>query len=173
MPGRALLCAALIGLSLLATIACKSTKSGGGAELVPTLVGTPLPTASPIPPTPVVCSPPEPLTLPPNFPPELTVAIPPDMTVYSIKTTPYLQVIGHAPPQYDPNRSEPPFGIAAFAVVQQMEGLGWTAKLNQKADGADWTFTAPDGRMLHFNALPKPKCSGVVELTYDLQWITT
>ncbi|MDP9238471.1 MAG: hypothetical protein M3P30_13940 [Chloroflexota bacterium] len=172
MPGRALLCAGLIGLSLLAAIACKSDKSGGGAGLIPTLAGTAIPTVSPVPPTAVVCTPPEPLTLPPSFPAELAVVIPPDMTVYSVNTTPHLQVIGRVPPPFDPNRNEPPFGIAAFTVVQRMEGIGWAPKINQKADGADWTFTAPDGRMLHFNALPKPQCSNVVQLTYDLQWLT-
>jgi hypothetical protein len=166
--GRALLCAALIGLSLLATIACKS---GRGAGLIPTLGGTPIPTASPIPPTVVVCTLAEPAPLPPNFPAELRVAIPPDMTVYAINTTPYLQIVGRVPPPIDSNGSHPPFGIVAAAVLKQLQGAGWHDKYNGFAAGADWTFTASDGRKLHFNSKALPECSNAVQLTYDLQWI--
>lgn len=158
---------AIVALLLLA--ACGGAKTSGTSGL-PTLVGTAIPTVSPIPPTAAVCTPPEGLTLPGNFPGDIQV--PPDFTVFSVKTTPYLQVIGRSSPPFDPNRLEAPHGIAAFAIVSQFRDKGWTAKYNDKADGEDYDLTNPDGRVVHFNSLPRPDCSGVVQLTFDLKWIT-
>jgi len=46
----------------------------------------------------------------------------------------------------------------------------WRGKINQGVDGQDYDLTAPDGRVMHYNALAKPEC-GDVQLIYDLRWV--
>lgn len=161
--------AALTAVVLAASAACGGGKDTG-RSVIPTLAGTPIPTVSPVPPTAAVCTPPEPLTLPANFPSEIPV--PPDMTVFSIKTTPYLEVIMRVPPPRDPGRNEPPHGIAADAIVSRLSQAGWRAAFHDRVDGLDYDITSPEGHVLHFNSLPRHECSGAVQLTFDVKWVT-
>lgn len=160
---------ALLVLTLGMLFAAGCGKKANNSPVGATLAGTDIPTVSPVPPTAAVCTPPELLTLPANFPSD--IPIDPNRVVFSIRTQPYLQVIVRVTPPVDPAVNEPPHGVAADAVLQRLNQAGWKAQLNPRINGIDVNLTNPDGRVLHFHSIPRPDCPGVVELTYDVQWI--
>lgn len=136
---------------------------GGGVKLA----GSPIPTVSPVPPTPAICAPATPLTLPASFPQEIPV--PEDYVVWAVETTPFLHVVGRTTPPIEQNN--PPHGVVAAALTEKMGARGWRVQLNPRIDGQDYDLTSPDGRVMHFNALNEPEC-GDVQLVYDLRWVT-
>jgi hypothetical protein len=164
--------AALVLFAAMAMILSAGCRGGKdtGPSLIPTLAGTPIPTVSPVPPTAAVCTPPQPLALPANFPSE--IPMPPDLTVFGVKTAPYLEVIVRVSVPIDPGRNEPAHGIAADAIVSRLNEKGWRAALHDRIDGLDYDLTSPEGHVLHFNAISRPECSGVVQLTFGVKWIT-
>jgi hypothetical protein len=107
--------------------------------------------------------------LPANFPAEIPV--PPNFIVWSMEQSPHLKVVGRVMAPLEP--PNPPHGVVADALVRLLEEKGWRTKFNEHVDGVDYDMTAPDGRVLHFNTLTKKECANVVELTYDVQWITS
>ncbi|MBI5284236.1 MAG: hypothetical protein HY874_03995 [Chloroflexi bacterium] len=158
----------VVAVVVIAALAAACGDGGGEIDGVGVkLAGSPIPTVSPVPPTPVICAPATPMSLPESFPKEIPV--PEDYVVWAVETVPYLHVVGRTTPPFD--QGNPPHGIVADALNQKMGARGWRGKLNQGVDGGDYDLTAPDGRVMHFNALPKPEC-GDVQLTYDLRWVT-
>jgi len=158
---------AIVGIAAAAACGGNSgAPSSGGA---PKLAGTAIPTV-PLPtPTEVVCSPPAQLAIPANFPAE--IPLPPDYQVWSVTTSPNLIVIGRTTPSITPGSLDVPRGVVARDLLTAFVGRGWTPKLNQ-VDGRDYNLTSPDGRILHFNAIERPECGGIVQLTFDVKWVT-
>lgn len=160
---------AVVAVAMIAA-ACGGGASDTSTDGGPKLAGTPIPTV-PLPtPTETVCSPPTPMTLPADFPAEIPV--PPDYQVWSVTESPYLTVVGRTTPPVSPERDEVPHGVVAQSLLDILVGRGWRPSINKGIDGLDYNVTAPDGRVVHFNALNKPECFGSVQLTYDLKWIT-
>lgn len=158
-------------LVLLAGAAAFASCGGNGDDdfdVVPTLAGTPIPTAAIEPsPTPV-CDVAAPLPVPANFPAD--VRLPPDYKIASIETAPHLKVVGRAtPPQ--PKKGT----VASELAVSMQDALrsrGWALTLNPRTAGQDYTLTAPDGRTGHFNVQIVPGCPAHAELLVELFWIT-
>jgi hypothetical protein len=145
---------------------CGDGDGGGGGGVK--LAGSPIPTVSPLPPTPTICAPSTALTLPASFPKEIPV--PEDYVVWAVETAPSLHVVGRTTPPVGPG--DAPHDRVASALGQKMAARGWRVQLNPNVDGLDYDITAPDGRVLHTNALNKPECGIDVQLTYDLRWVT-
>ncbi len=155
------------GAITLAACGGGSKKSDPNAGL-PVLGGTAIPTTSPVPPTEAVCAPAQPIDLPASFPKD--VPVPDGYTVFRVTTSPYLHVVGRLTPTA--SRSNPPKGIVADAIVRSLVTHNWSTHLNIHEDGQDYDFTNPDGRVGHFLSAPVAGCTGQVELTYDLKWVT-
>jgi hypothetical protein len=134
----------------------------------PTLRTSPIPTV-PLPtPTPVDCSVPVALDMPEDFPEEIPV--PPEYVPTEVERQPHLRVVGLAMPPL--TGTEPPHGIVMTGVLDNLQtSQGWAARLNQRVEGLDFDFTAPDGRVLHVNSAGRIGCPDQVVLTYDVLWI--
>lgn len=147
---------------------------GGGSETAtsggPQLASSPIPTVTPAEPTVTVCGPATELTLPADFPTD-QVVVPPDFVVWAVERSPHLRVIGTVNPPADAN-GRPPWTVVADALTNRLQAAGWKLALNQQIEGRDYDFTSADGRSGHFLAQPRIGCSGAVNLTYDINWIT-
>jgi hypothetical protein len=156
----------VLGCSVLLVAAC----GGGDANsLVPELEGTPLPTATQVPPTEAVCEIAAPVPLPANFPAD--VAVPPNYVVSSVETMPYLKSDGIVVPPPDPDGVRGPLAMLEFAIVDNMRAT-WTFEVDPFADGRGYTFTSQDGREGGFFAAPLAGCPDTVTLRYEIKWVT-
>ncbi len=160
-------------LSMLLTAAAAialGCGGGGGDNVsdVPTLAGTPIPTAVIVPTATPVCPVDAPLPLPANIPAD--VPLPPDLKIMRIETTPHLIILGRTEPPPNPE-ANPPVTLAS-SMAASFRDAGWTATRNFRVDGIDYTVTHPDGRTGHFNAHLAMGCALNADLTVELFWIT-
>ena len=142
------------------------TKAPGG----PRLANSPIPTVTPAEATPIACGPSAETALPDDFP-KADVVVPPDFVVWTVERAPHLRVFGTVNPPEDQN-GRPPWTVVSDALIDRLQKAGWTIALNDKIEGRDYDFHAPDGRSGHFLAQPRNGCTGSVNLTYDINWIT-
>ena len=168
MCSRRVLAVAALGTVVLALAACGGGgKSGSNGQ--PKLVGTEIPTVSPVAATAASCVPPQPLALPANFPTEITLPL--DYVVWSIETTPHLRVVGRTTPPASP-KNEVPKGVTADAVLREAAAGSWKLTLHDKLEALDYDFTLPDGRQGNFTSATAAGCPGQVILTFDAHWVT-
>lgn len=160
----------LIPIALVAAAAALAACGGGddGVSHVPTLAGTPIPSAVIEPTATPVCEVVAPLPLPPNLPSD--VPLPPDLLVTRVEAAPHLLIEGRtAPPaEAGPN----PSSVLAGSLEAELREQGWDVTQNFRVEGNDYTFTAPDGRTGHFNAHRVAGCAANADLTLELFWIT-
>jgi len=160
--------AALLGAALVvsfALAACGGDDGGGSSPLV----GTPLPTATALPPTPVTCQPEPILDLPPQMPQD--IRMPPDYNVYEVdQGERELYIRGRVVPPSDERLS--PEEMLEAALLDNMS--------------AEWTFTPlvvigektyrfnhmSDGREGQFRAQNVEGCEGYADLTWRFYWVT-
>jgi hypothetical protein len=159
---------------IVAATAILIAACGGGGDSNapggPKLANSPIPTVTPNVGTPIVCGPTVETPLPADFP-TADVVVPPDFVVWTVERTPHLRVFGTVNPPEDQN-GRPPWTVVSDALIDRLQKAGWTIALNDKIEGRDYDFHAPDGRSGHFLAQPRNGCTGSVNLTYDINWIT-
>lgn len=161
------------GLTALAAVMLVTAACGGddaSSPSVPRLANSPIPTVTAGEGVTAVCSPVAAQPLPSDFP-ATEVVVPPDFAVWSVERAPHLRVVGTVNPPPDAN-GRAPWNVVGDALIANLQGAGWTVALNDKIEGRDYDFTAPDGRTGHFLAQPRSGCFPVVDLTYDINWIT-
>jgi hypothetical protein len=165
-----------IRLTLAAIAAASAILLGacGGGDATPStgprLANSPIPTVTPLEGTPIICGPDTPLALPDDFPTD-EVTVPPDFVVWTVERSPHLRVVGTVNPPEDQNGRQP-WNVVSDALIGPLQKAGWTISLNDKIEGRDYDFMRADGRTGHFLAQPRNGCTGSVNLTYDINWIT-
>lgn len=161
-----------IGAGAIITLVIAAACGGGGKTTTgaPRLANSPIPTATPAPPTVTICGPASEQPLPADFPKD-EVVVPPDFVVWSVERSPHLRVVGTVLPPEDQNGREA-WLVVSDALIARLQKANWKVALNDKIEGRDYDFTAPDGRTGHFLAQPRIGCTGSVNLTYDINWIT-
>lgn len=168
---RTIAWSALAVALVLGAVAFACGGDGVATPPLPSLEGSPIPTAFIEPTATPVCDPEAPLPLPASFPSQ-EILTPEDYRITSIITDPHLTVIGRTVPPIDPDRRLFPHAVVGASMGEHLIDSGFTLSANLEADGIDYNFTAPDGRAGHFNSLPTPGCPDYVTLTIDLFWIT-
>lgn len=155
----------------IALIAAALVACGGDEQAIsdiPTLAGTPIPSAVIEPTATPVCEVATPLPVPATLPPD--VPLPPDLKITRVETAPHLVIEGRtAPPaETGPN----PVAVLAGSLQAEMQQRGWTLTQNFRVEGSDYTFTGADGRTGHFNAHRVAGCAANADLTIEFFWVT-
>jgi hypothetical protein len=175
MRKRFILAACAVSMLGILAAACDGgTDEEPAVALRPELIGTPLPTATAPPPTPVICDVPEPIPAPPNI--DSDVVFPAGFAIESLETTPHLKMLGRASVLSDPalapeELSIGPTQLFERRVVGKMRDL-WRTQLNSGVSGRDYTLSSADGRVLHLNFVDVGACPEHGYVLYEFFWIT-
>jgi hypothetical protein len=159
--------AALAGITatLLASVACGAGNDGPRDVR---LAGTPLPTATPVPPTPAVCDPEQTVPLPSSIPAD--VAIPPDYVVYEVDQDRYLYVRGRVHPPA--SETLEPYEVLEASIIDNMRGA-WSFTAISLIGESTYSFrNDADRREGRFSARVVEGCPEHVDLIWEFYWIT-